>query len=90
MSIFAHESRTDAYPHRSRSDRAGVPLSCAAVKSAREGKCVVCGKAIGEEPFLASYGKAGSHGPRKEKPEVVVHYKRECMDKYLKRDRKRA
>ena len=51
---------------------------------------MVCGKAIGEEPFLASYGKAGSHGPRKEKPEVVVHYKRECMDKYLKRDRKRA
>ena len=60
------------------------------MKSAREGKCVVCGKAIGEEPFLASYGKAASHGPRKEKPEVVVHYKRECMDKYLKRERKRA
>ena len=50
---------------------------------------MVCGKVIGEEPFLASYREATSREPRKEKPEVVVHYKRECMDKYLKRERKR-
>ncbi len=51
---------------------------------------MVCGKAIGEEPFLASYGSSGSHGPKKENPDAVVHFKRECMDKYLKRPRKRA
>jgi len=60
------------------------------VKSARERKCVVCGKAIGEEPFLASYGEAGVRGPRKDNPDAVVHYKRACMDKYLKRHRKRS
>ena len=60
------------------------------MKAARERKCVVCGLPVGEEPYLAAYGSAGSRESKKENPEAVVHFKRECMDKYLKRARKRS